>query len=217
MLRVMPPPDRHVVRSLRRSARALGVPWPDSASYADVVRGLDASLPAQAALLRLASSLFRGASYASFDGEPPAQPDQSAVAAPYAHATAPLRRLGDRYVSECCLAACAGTAVPDWVRAALPQLPEEMSDADRRAHEVDRAVVDLAETLLLEGRVGDHFAGVVVEVDSAPHADRGQVQLADPPVRARLEGADLPLGREVEVVLDTVDIDARRLLFTLTS
>src|SRR4051794_29769592 len=112
LLRTMPPPDDWVVRSLRRSARDLGVQWPESAAYADVVRVLDAQVPAQAALLRLASVLFRGASYVAFDGAPPAQPNQSAVAAPYAHATAPLRRMADRYVSECCLSACAGQPVP---------------------------------------------------------------------------------------------------------
>ncbi|MBV9099033.1 MAG: RNB domain-containing ribonuclease, partial [Frankiaceae bacterium] len=93
LLRTMPPPPADVVASLRRSALALGVSWPASTSYAEAVRRLDASVPAQAALLRLASVLFRGAGYVAFDGSLPAQRLHSAVAAPYAHATAPLRRL----------------------------------------------------------------------------------------------------------------------------
>src|SRR4051812_17687502 len=194
LLRTMPPPDEHTVATLRRSARALGVDWPSTASYAEVVRGLDANVPAHAALLRLASVLFRGASYAAFDGEPPAHPVQAAVAAPYAHATAPLRRLADRYVSECCLASCAGRDVPEWVRAGLPALPQEMAQADQRAHGIDRAVVDLAEALLLEGRVGERFRGVVVEAGGRD--DHGEVQLRDPAVRARLDGTGLPLGGE---------------------
>lgn len=211
VLRTMPPPDEHIVRTLRRSASALHVDWPDGASYKDVVGGLDPSVPAQAALIRLAAVLFRGASYAAFDGAPPEQTMQSAVAAPYAHATAPLRRLVDRYVSECCLAAAAGTKPPDWVRAALPLLPEQMAEADRRAHAVDRAVVDLAEALMLQDRVGEHFGGVVVEAER----DRGEVQLADPAVRARLAGEDLPLGKEVEVVLSVADVTTRRVQFVL--
>ena len=214
LLRTMPPPDPHTVRTLRRSALALGVDWPESAAYADVIRGLDASQPAHAAVLRLASVLFRGASYVAFDGAPPEQPLQSAVAAPYAHATAPLRRLADRYVSECCLAACAGGQPPEWVRAALPALPEVMADADRRAHAIDRAVVDLAEALLLEGRVGDHFAGVVVE-DRVGKNNHGEVQLRDPAVRAWLDGAQLPLGKEVDVVLSVADVAARHVEFVL--
>ena len=214
LLRTMPAPDARVVRSLRASALALGIDWPKHAAYADVVRGLDALVPSHAALLRLASGLFRGAAYVAFDGTGPEQPEQSAVAAPYAHATAPLRRMADRYVSECCLAACAGRDVPDWVRAALPGLPEEMAEADRRAHEVDRAVVDLAETLLLESRVGEVFCGVVVE-SGHNGSGHGEVQLREPAVRARLDGGDLPLGQEVDVRLAEVDVATRRVRFVL--
>lgn len=210
LLRTMPTPPDHVVSSLRRSAKALGVAWPPGAAYAEVVRRLDADVPAQAALLRLAATLFRGAGYVAFDGTPPAQPLQAAVAAPYAHATAPLRRLADRYVSECCLAAAAGNDVPAWVRDALARLPEEMAAADRRAHQVDRAVVDLAEALVLQARVGQVFRGVVVEAGEG----RGEVQIADPPVRARLDGDDLPLGHEVDVRLAEADPDQRRVTFT---
>jgi len=92
----------------------------------------------------------------------PRQPMHSAVAAEYAHCTAPLRRLADRYVNEVCLALCAGAAVPDWARTALPALPDEMAAADKRAHEIDRAIVDLAEAVLLAPRVGETFPAVVV-------------------------------------------------------
>ena len=214
VVRTMPPPDDHTVATLRRSARALGVDWPKDAAYADVVRQLDALVPTQAAMIRLATVLFRGASYVAFDGKAPDHPDQAAVAAPYAHATAPLRRLVDRYVSECCLAACAGAAVPQWVRDGLPAVPGAMAEADRRAHAVDRAVVDLAEALLLEGRVGEHFTGVVVE-DGAGGNGHGEVQLRDPAVRARLDGDNLPLGDEVEVVLSVADVASRRVGFAL--
>ena len=53
---------------------------------------------------------------------------EQAVAAPYAHATAPLRRLVDRYVGAVCVAVCAGVEVPDWVRAGLPNVPARMAD-----------------------------------------------------------------------------------------
>ncbi len=210
LLRTMPPPDEESIASLRRSARTLAVDWPADTSYGDFVRSLDSAVPAHAALLRLASVLFRGAGYVAFDGSPPALTTHSAVAAPYAHATAPLRRLADRYVSEICLAICAGTDVPDWVRAALPSLPDAMAAADQRAHRVDRAVVDLAESLLLAGRVGDVFCGVVVEA-----TDRhGEVQLTDPAVRASIDGQHLPVGDEIDVRLISVDIEKRRVVFS---
>ena len=213
LLRTMPPPAVDVVASLRRSAVALGVTWPPDASYQQVVRGLDASVPAQAAVLRLASVLFRGAGYVAFDGAPPTQDVHSAVAAPYAHATAPLRRLADRYVSECSLAACADRPVPDWVRAALPTLPRVMAEADQRAHAADRAVIDIAEALVLECRLGDVFRGVVVEAT----AGRGEIQLMDPAVRARLLGDGLQLGAVIDARLTTCDVARRRVEFTATS
>jgi exoribonuclease R len=202
-----------VVASLRRSALALGVPWPASSSYSEIVRGLDASVPAQAAVLRLASVLFRGAGYVAFDGAPPAQQTHSAVAAPYAHATAPLRRLADRYVSECCVAACGGVEVPQWARTELPSLPRLMAEADQRAHAADRAVIDIAEALVLQHRVGEIFRGVVVEAT----AQRAEVQLADPAVRGRLLGDGFELGAVVNARLTTCDVASRRLEFTVTA
>ena len=82
-------------------------------------------------------------------------------------------------------------------------------DADRHAHEVDRAVVDLAEALLLKDRCGEVFRGVVVETG----AKGGEVQLRDPAVRARLDGPQLPLGEEIDVRLVAVDVTKRRVTF----
>ena len=213
LLRTLPPPDDGAVDSLRRSALALGVAWPDGAAYADVVSALDPHQPADAALLSLATRLLRGAAYTAFDGAPPEQPLHSAVASVYAHCTAPLRRLADRYVGEVCVALCAGTEVPVWARTALPALPEQMAAADARARALDRAVVDLAEAMVLAPRVGDVFDGVVTEAG----AKGGVVQLATPAVRGRIEGADLPLGQPVRVVLELADPVTRQVRFRLAS
>ena len=209
LLRTLPPADPQAVASLRRSALALGLAWPEGTPYGDVVSALDAQQPAAAALLTLTTRLLRGAGYVAFDGALPEQPLHSAVAAPYAHCTAPLRRLADRYVNEICLALCAGEPVPDWVRGALPSLPAEMSGSDRRAHAVDRAVVDLAEAIVLAPRVGEEFDAVVVESTSKG----GAVQLADPAVRARCQGSDLPLGQPLRVRLVTADATTRKVAF----
>jgi exoribonuclease R len=211
LLRTMPPPDPATVASLRRSAQALGIRWPEGTVYAEVIRGLDPAKPTHAALIRLAAVLFRGASYVAFDGQPPDSTTHSAVAAPYAHATAPLRRLADRYVNECCLALHAGQPVPGWVRERLPLLPEEMAGADRKAHAVDRAVVDLAEALVLQGKRDQVMRGVVVEP-----GPNGEIQLQEPAVRARLIGDDLPLGEEVEVKVGELDVARRLVTFVLS-
>lgn len=208
LLRTLPPAPEEDVEALRRSAVALGVDWPAGASYGAVVSGLDPHEPPHAALLVLATRLLRGAGYTAFDGAPPEQPLHSAVALPYAHCTAPLRRLADRYVGEVCVALAAGEPVPEWARAALPGLPEVMAGATRRASALERAVVDAAEAVVLAARQGERFDAVVVETGP----ERGVVQLHDPPVRARCEGADLPLGERVEVELVRADPATREVL-----
>jgi exoribonuclease R len=211
LLRTMPKAQQHTVASLQRSAAALGISWPEGASYPDVIRGLDPAVPSNAAMLRLASAVFRGARYVAFDGTLPTETTHAAVAAPYAHATAPLRRLADRFVSEVCLAVCAGKEVPDWARVGLPDLPKTMAAADQRAHQVDNAVVNLAETVLMQKRVGEVFEGVVVEVED----DHGEIQLSDPAVRARIDGKNLPLGKSASVRLVSADVSTRQLTFAL--
>ena len=211
LLRTLPTPRRDAVDSLRRSALALGVAWPERTSYGEVISALDPTEPGPAAVLTLATRLLRGAAYTAFDGELPAQQLHSAVAAPYAHCTAPLRRLADRYVQETCLALCADEPVPDWVRAALPVLPAEMAVADQRAHALDRAIVDLAEAMALQHRVGQELTGVVVETGRGG----GTVQLSEPAVRGRLEAADPPLGQEVGLRLVEADPVKRSVRFEL--
>jgi len=207
ILRTQPSPDERALTRLRRTAAALGVDWPDSLSYPEFIRGLDPAQPIHAAILHEATGVGRGAAYTPFDGAPPAEHTHFAVAAPYAHATAPLRRLQDRFVLECCLAASAGTAPPDWVRNGLEALPAAMAAGTRRANTVERGVVDLVEAVLLDGREGEHFPGVII--------DERLVQLREPAVRGRLTGASPEPGREVSARLDQADPATRRVTFSV--
>lgn len=209
LLRTLPAPDAEDVEALRRSALALGVRWSDGEGYAEVVSRLDPTVPAHAAVLALSTRLLRGAGYTAFDGGAPEQPAHSAVASTYAHVTAPLRRLADRTATEVCLAVCAGKPVPAHVRERLPLLPDAMTASGRRAGALERATVDLAEAVVLSARVGEVFDAVVV--DAGPRY--GTVQLADPPVRARCDEADLPLGRDLRVRLVTADPASRTVVF----
>ncbi|MFF4278915.1 RNB domain-containing ribonuclease [Streptomyces kronopolitis] len=213
-----PSPEGSVAR-LRLTARALGVDWPHHTSYAALLRTLDPRRPAHAAFLQDCTALLRGAGYTAFDGTAPPASEvlHAAVAAPYAHATAPLRRLVDRYTSELCLAASAGTEAPSWVRGALAGLPEEMELGTRRAHRVERACADLVEAALLRDRVGEVFEGMVVEIQEADPT-QGTVHLVDPavigPVEAAPEGPALPLGRRIPVRLAEADPGHRPVRFT---
>lgn len=218
ILRTLPPADERDVRRLRHAARALGVRWERGVSYPDLVRTLDSAVPANAAFIQQAATLFRGAAYAAFDGGAPAHPlPHAAIAAEYAHVTAPLRRLVDRYGLEVCLAHCSGTAVPDAVRAGLAQVPALMEAATHRANAYERGAVDTIEALVLQGHEDERFRGVVIDVDERGRNGirRGDVLLRELAVEGRVSGPELPLGEEVEVLLAETDPAARRVTFEL--
>ncbi len=159
--------------------------------------------------------LLRGSGYVGFDGEVPAEPQHSALASEYAHVTAPLRRLGDRYAGEICLALCAGTEVPNWVTEKLHELPATLQASGQRAHRYERSILDLVEAGVLANRVGETFDAVVVEVED-DDPTRGELTVPDPAVEARVIGsADLPLGRAVKVRLAEADVQSRTVQFEL--
>lgn len=217
ILRTLPTaPDGSVAR-LRRVARALGVDWPDGTSYASVIRSLDPRRANHAAFLQECTTLLRGAGYTVFrSGEVPERTTHAAVAAPYTHCTAPLRRLTDRYAGEICLAAVAGAEPPAWVLDTLGALPKEMNEGSQRANRAERECVDLMEAALLKDRVGDLFDAYVVDVKDGDPAS-GTVHLDDPAVIARIASAPgsppLPLGRRLRVRLTAADPGTAGVLF----
>jgi len=216
ILRTLPPPPDGAVQRLRRTAKALHVSWPQDIDYPAFIRGLSSSRPNEAAMVVACTSLLRGAGYAGFDGSVPSQPEHAALASSYAHVTAPLRRLVDRYGLECCAAICAGSEVPSWVRGRLASLPETMQESGRRAHAYENAVLDLVEASVLQGRVGERFDGVVVDIDGDEQG-RGEVVVHDPAVEARVTtdgAAGLPLGEEVSVTLAEAEPATRTVRFT---
>lgn len=215
ILRTLPTAPDGAVARLRRSARALGVDWPHHVSYADVVRSADPANPRHAAFLQECTTLLRGAGYTVFtDGHVPTPAVHAAVADEYTHCTAPLRRLVDRYAGELCVAAVAGNEPPEWVRAALPALPDEMAAGSRRANAVERESVDIVEAALLKERVGEVFDAYVIDVKEREPAV-GTVHLEDPAVVARIAGGDarLPLGEWLRVRLAEADPGSAKVLF----
>ncbi|MGZ4431376.1 MAG: RNB domain-containing ribonuclease, partial [Gaiellales bacterium] len=142
------------------------------------------------------------AGYAFFAGDPPAGAVHAGIAAAYAHTTAPLRRLADRYVLDLL------TGHAD--QAALARLSEVMEAAQAKAAQVERAIIDDMETRVLAHRVGETFSAVALENDA-----RGTViQIGDPPVRARLHRMPPPPpGERVDVRLVRADPASRSLEF----
>jgi exoribonuclease R len=213
LLRVMPPPEPQALERLRAAAATLGVPWPRGTSYPDFIRGIDPAQPRATALLWQARRTLRGADYVAFRGDPPPLRRHAALAMEYAHTTAPLRRLADRYVLDLLVALDAGRPVSDAEHDVLARLPALMDEAERKSGKLERRVVDVAEAWTLQGREGERFAAAVL----GARGNDVEVQIEEPPVRVSVPaGAAEPApGSAVTVVLERADVRTGTLRFAL--
>ena len=218
ILRTLPPARPEDYARLRRVAAALGIDWPAAQPYSELVRGLDHAVPAHAAFMDQAMSLFRGSGYLAFgaggvgvpaddEASDTEEAVHSAIAARYAHVTAPLRRLVDRYGEEVCIAACAQAPVPEWVLQALPDLPDVMEQTGKRARAIGRGALTVLEALVLRGHEGEVFDGVI----TSERDGRGELVLTEPAVVTEVRrgigqsGDRLPVGERVRVRLLSAD------------
>ena len=99
---------------------ALGIDWPDGATAAQLLSGPAArhtrrARAAPGGQRRCCGARATPRSTQPAGTAPPADPGHGGIGAPYAHVTAPLRRLVDRFGTEVCLAVTAGAAVPEWL------------------------------------------------------------------------------------------------------
>ncbi|GAA1328662.1 RNB domain-containing ribonuclease [Leucobacter albus] len=188
ILRTMPAPDAKGLAEFHGRVQALGVPWRDGISYGEYLREVPRDTPQGAAILHAASSLFRGADYVAFGAGAsggsdavPKQPEQAAIAAPYAHVTAPLRRLVDRWGLVICEALSAGEPIPAWALASLAEVPALMRSSTGLAGRLGSAALDRVEAALVRDRAGEVFPAVVIEAQGAS----ARVQITDPPITTR--------------------------------
>jgi hypothetical protein len=174
---------------------------------------VDPNTPAGMAMMREATKALRGAGYTVVGpGDDPATLGHAGIGGVYAHVTAPLRRVGDRFATEVCLALHAGRPVPDWAGSRLERLAGVLAASDQLASRVDRACVDLAEALALEGLVGTRRPVVVLR---SPDGERaGEAWCADPPVTGEVTGAAEAGTRAVAVVAEA-DVPGRRVRFEI--
>ncbi len=211
ILRTMPPASDDDLAAFRVETVALGIPWRFDVSYGEFLRSLDRDDPAALAVKDAAAGLFRGAGYLAFDGDVPDDPVQAAIAAPYAHTTAPLRRLVDRWSLVVCHALASGEQVPEWVRASLPELPKLMARSSSISSRLTGAAIDRVEAAVLSGREGDVFTGAVL----GRRGNGVRVQLVDPPAQVTVAGLETASGSVVRLRLDSTDIATGTLDFTL--
>ncbi|MGW0251841.1 RNB domain-containing ribonuclease [Nocardia goodfellowii] len=235
LLRTMPPPAESAIAAMRRTAAAVGVDWPADQPVGRMLAMLDPNTPAALVLMSEATGLLRGAGYTVLNGDSGTtketahangqvsaesadtdtrRPDllqHSAIGAPYAHVTAPLRRLGDRFATEICLARSAKTEVPQWVRDGLADVVSTLRRTDAMASKIERSCIDLTESTLLSERVGQAFEAVVIREANGNRP--AEIFIADPPVLGPCAG-EPPEGSTVRVLLTSADPATRKIAFT---
>jgi exoribonuclease R len=207
LFRIMAAPDACAEIRLRHTALAFAMDWPAATPLADFERSLDSANPRHNAFVLAVRRAGEGASYAPY--KPGVIPWHNAMAATYAHATAPLRRLADRYVVQAALAVANGRQVPDTVIEAFQRLPTAMAKASARDGQIERAVIDLAEIALLSGREGQSFSAIVTDIGESG----ARIQLCDLPIVARTAAHDVMPGAAIKVRLLVADAEKRLLSF----
>ncbi len=216
ILRTVPEADPPRLARLRRTAKALDVPWPDGIDYPDFVRTLDPDVPQHAALLAEAAGLMRGSGYTAFDDDAPKDPIHAALASTYAHTTAPLRRLVDRYVGEACVALSAGKQPAEWVRSRAA----EAAGGDAEVRPEGEASTRPGSSRPSRRRSSSEASArrsTPSSSRSTRTATAARSSSATPRSPARCEGEELPLGERVEVRLELADVMQRQVRFALAS
>ena len=212
LLRTMPAPRDVDVERLRVAALALGFDWPEGVSYAAFLPAVNPTHPHLQVLVWQARRLMRGAGYFAFSEPLEELPFHSAIALPYAHCTAPMRRLADRYVLELLVDFAQGRQPTAEAVGTLAKLPAVMEEVTRRSGRLERRVLDVAEAWQLRDQVGSIFHALVLDA----REEEFEAQLEELPVRARVSSRGRPeprLGQEVKVKLTAVALEEGRAEF----
>lgn len=190
----------------RAEAKALGFEVGDSITQ--FLQSVDADSPRGMAVMREAAKLLRGADYIWLGD---AEADVHAgIGGYYAHVTAPLRRLVDRFATEVCLALYAGEDIPKWVTSKAPEVAEVMRTTTGKTSQVDSAVLRLTEATILKPWVGQNFDAVILQTNE----DKGNARalVIEPPVMGFVSGTPEE-GTETVISLIEADIESRNVTF----
>ncbi|NLF90415.1 MAG: RNB domain-containing ribonuclease [Corynebacterium marinum] len=208
LLRTLRPADEEAEDTFRAEARALGYELPQDQEIGEFLQLVDATGPRGMAVMREAQKLLRGSGYADV-GKGDAEV-HAGIGGHYAHVTAPLRRLVDRFATEYCLALCAGTEIPEWVSARSDEVIEAMQRTSQLASSVNRACLDLTEATVLAPWLGHNFDAVILMTDE--ERSQARIFLPEPPVLASALGHPAE-GTTTKVSLIRADVATRDVAF----
>lgn len=211
LFRVMDDPETRAISRLRHSAHALGIDWDENETLRDLQRRLDPLNYVHQRFLLDARRAGGRAEYATYSNAK--APWHSAIGAIYSHATAPMRRLADRYVLDLTFQIANGQSPDPVLLDRISQMPRVMEWGESRAANVDRAVIDLLEAVSLQHRIGEVLDAEIVDVAS------GMVQTRDSAIRAK--ATQLPEnvreGQWIRVRIESADPSTRRVRLVAVS
>lgn len=208
LLRTLRPASEESEATFRAEARALGYELAKGQDIGEFLQSVDATDARGMAVMREAQKLLRGSGYASVaNGDSEVH---AGIGGYYAHVTAPLRRLVDRFATEYCLAICAGTEIPAWVGERADEVVGIMGKTSALANTVDREALDLTEATVLEPWVGHNFDAVILTSDA--EKDTARIFVLEPPVLAHALGHPAQ-GTTTKVSLIRADVQTRDVTF----
>ncbi|QGU07887.1 Ribonuclease R [Corynebacterium occultum] len=184
ILRTLRPATTESVAEFRTEALALGYHFSEDMPVGEFLATVDATDARGMAIMREAQKLLRGSGYDQVENGD--SEVHAGIGGYYAHVTAPLRRLVDRFATEVCLALCQEQEVPEWVMERAGEVVSSMRRTSQLANSVDRACLDLAEATVLAPWLGHNFEAVVLRTDLGK--DQARIFLSDPPVLANCLG-----------------------------
>jgi ribonuclease R len=165
IFRVHPPPDEQKLDRFAAMCESLGIAFDiedtrDPKKLGDLLKSF-AGHPLAAVLNSL---LLRSMKQATYDVTNVGHFGLASKA--YLHFTSPIRRYPDLVVHRIVHSVLSGREVrtTDEARAKLAESALASSVAERKAMEVERAVVDLYRTFLMKARLGERFEGTVTAV-----------------------------------------------------
>lgn len=211
LLRTLGPADDKALRQFAVEAQALGFDYHKEQPVGEFIADIDVTTNQGMAVMREAQKLLRGADYVVLAGAPAKSDVHAGVGGYYAHVTAPLRRLADRFATEVCLALASGKPIPDWALSRLPEVAESMRRTTTIASNVDRACLRLTEATVLAPHVGDEFQAIVLA--TMPEQGKCRIFVEQPPMLCGCLGTPEE-ATEVKVRLANANIAERTVSFT---